>query len=155
MNGTIVATPPGSAGRSHVRNTESDMLRGRRFSDPLTRDHVSMTQGTNAGVKRNRLATGTTAKTRKVYLDPTTDAELSAVCTASGNVSRSLYLEQLLALVQLYTGACPVSADPRSDGGHRLSRRFNRRSPVLSHRAPQRFVAQNLHRPKFRFELIP
>ncbi|VXB04742.1 hypothetical protein PLANTIT3_110032 [Plantibacter sp. T3] len=26
---------------------------------------------------------------------------------------------------------------------------------MLSHRAPQRFVAQNLHRPKFRFELIP
>lgn len=67
-----------------------------------------MTQGTNAGVKRNRLATGTTAKTRKVYLNPATDAELSAVCTASGNVSRSLYLEQLLALVKSEHGSLPV-----------------------------------------------
>lgn len=67
-----------------------------------------MAQGINAGVKRNRLATGTTAKTRKVYLDPTTDAELSAVCTASGNVSRSLYLEQLLALVRAEHGSLPV-----------------------------------------------
>lgn len=88
--------------------TSGDTPNAWPLSGPLRRDHVSMTRGSNAGVKRNRLATGTTAKTRKVYLNPTTDEELSAVCSASGNVSRSLYLEQLLALVKSEHGSLPV-----------------------------------------------
>lgn len=81
----------------------------------LTRHDGRMVQGSNAGIKRNRRPTGTKAHARKLFFDPATDAELTAACEASGKVSRSLYLELLLAQIKSEHGQLPVLS-PEIDG---------------------------------------
>jgi len=74
-----------------------------------------MTQGSNAGIKRNRRPAGTKSIERKIHLDPETVAALTEACQASGKLSMSLYLERLVTQLTADLGALPVLS-PTLDG---------------------------------------
>lgn len=67
-----------------------------------------MTQGHNAGIKRNRRPTGTVALERKVYLSAETVAALDQARHDSGDLSLGLYLERLTAELRAERGTLPV-----------------------------------------------
>lgn len=67
-----------------------------------------MTQGHNAGIKRNRRPTGTIALERKMYLSEETVAALDKARHDSGDLSLGLYLERLTAAFIQERGALPV-----------------------------------------------
>ena len=74
-----------------------------------------MSQGSNAGIKRNRRPTGTKAVERKIFLAAETKAALDAACEASGRLSLSLYLERLISQLEAEHGSLPVLS-PALDG---------------------------------------
>ncbi len=64
--------------------------------------------GSNAGVKRNRLPTGTKAVRTPTYLAQDTAAAYERAARASGDMSFSLYLEQLRKQFEAERGALPI-----------------------------------------------
>ena len=67
-----------------------------------------MSDANNAGIKRNRRPAGLPVVERKIRLAAETDHALKAACEQSGGLSRSLYLERLLAQLAGDHGALPV-----------------------------------------------
>ena len=67
-----------------------------------------MSQGSNAGIKRNRRPLGDQTVLKKIRLAADTSAALEEACLASGQLSMSLYLERLLAQLEAERGGLPV-----------------------------------------------
>jgi hypothetical protein len=105
----LKATPPSSK-REH-----RDTPRRLPLTPPLTRNTWPMTQGSNAGIKRNRRPAGIKSVERKIHLDPDTAAALAEACQASGQLSMSLYLERLVSQLKADLGGLPVLS-PAIDG---------------------------------------
>lgn len=74
------------------------------------RHHGAMTRD-NAGIRRNRRPAGEHAEHFKVRLSPATAEEMRQAAKASGNLSQSLYLERLAAMLRAERGALPVFTD--------------------------------------------
>jgi hypothetical protein len=64
--------------------------------------------GSNAGVKRNRLPAGAKAVRTPTYLASDTAAAYERAARASGDMSFSLYLEQLRKQFEAERGALPI-----------------------------------------------
>ena len=86
-----------------------------RLKGPLSRDTGRMTQGRNAGIKRNRRPTGTKAIEKKIRIAADTEAAFDRARVASGNLSLSLYLELLAHQLEHDLGGLPVFS-PALDG---------------------------------------
>lgn len=71
-------------------------------------DHM---RPTSAGIKRNRMPQGVVAARPDVVLRPETQEAYVAAARASGNLSVSLYLERLRALLEAQNGTLPVVDD--------------------------------------------
>lgn len=67
-----------------------------------------MTQGSNAGIRRNRRPTGSSPTRIAVRLSAETRAQFDQARLASGSLSLSLYLERLAAEFRSEQGALPV-----------------------------------------------
>lgn len=85
------------------------------LTTPLRREHVCMTQGSNAGIKRNRRPAGVKVVERKIVLSADTEARLKAAGMASGSLSLSLYLERLVGQLESERGSLPILS-PTLDG---------------------------------------
>ncbi|WP_271986221.1 MULTISPECIES: hypothetical protein [Pseudoclavibacter] len=67
--------------------------------------------GSNAGIRRNRRPAGEEVRHLKVRLSSVTADEMRQAAKASGNLSQSLYLERLAAMLRAQNGALPVFTD--------------------------------------------
>jgi len=135
MGGLHPRTPTGAEHQREHRKDQLDPRRSKvlqhrtrdtparlRLKPPLTRNDCPMSQGSNAGVKRNRRPTGTKSVERKIHLDPATAAAIAAASKASGQMSFSLYLERLISQLEAELGALPVLS-PTLDGTEVITKR--------------------------------
>ena len=90
-----------------IRISLADTPSSLRLTGSLYRHDVGMTSN-NAGIRRNRLPAGVSPWETKVRFSPELKPTLVAAARASGNLSPSLYLEQLLAQLADESGNLPV-----------------------------------------------
>ncbi|WP_394255426.1 hypothetical protein [Pseudoclavibacter helvolus] len=67
--------------------------------------------GHNAGIRRNRRPAGEGTTPFRANLSPETAHEMREAAKASGNLSQSLYMERLAAMLRAQNGALPVFTD--------------------------------------------
>ncbi len=73
--------------------------------------HDVLMPRSNAGIKRNRRPAGELTKSLQVRVAEHTLEEIRAAAKASGNISYSLYLERIVAMLADERGALPVFVD--------------------------------------------
>ena len=88
----------------------------------LTRDTAAMSNGVNAGVRRNRRKPGQVVVERRAHLSAEIAEALDTARQKSGQLSLGLYLELLLTQLETDLGALPVLS-PTLDGTEVITKR--------------------------------
>jgi hypothetical protein len=105
---TLTSRPADARCREQVLGTAKRHAEpGSPASSAVNTRLVRMT-GSNAGVKRNRLPAGAKAVRTPTYLASDTAAAYERAARASGDMSFSLYLEQLRKQFEAERGALPI-----------------------------------------------